>query len=465
MKAIICLLVALLAAVSVVEAQPNVLIILADDCTHSDLPLYGGENAKTPNIDRLAEQGLTFNRAYLSEAMCQPCRSALYSGLYPMGNGSAWNHSGSRPEITTIPQHLGSLGYRTGLSGKVHVVPQKCYPFEKIEGFDPNCVRNPTMPHTTEFISEFMARDKTPFCLVVALVEPHVPWVMGDPSKYPTKKIKLPPYMVDTPLTRESFGKYLAEITYMDGQVGKILQALEKTGKAGNTLVLFSSEQGAQMPGCKWTNWDSGMHTALVARWPGKITAGNRTAALVQYVDVAPTLIELAGGNPAEFHYDGASFTATLFDPAKPHRKYVYGMHNNVPEGPSYPIRTVTNGEFRYIRNLTPDEIYIEKHLMGLQGDGLLNNPYWSTWVFKAGETQRAEMLVKRYMKRPAEQLYRTAEDRFELTDLAGNPEYGKIKAELSAELDKWMKAEGDPGIPLDTNEALNAARKGEHLY
>ncbi|HIN53663.1 MAG TPA: hypothetical protein EYM79_05070 [Planctomycetes bacterium] len=126
--------------------KPNILIIMADDCTYNDLPLYGGQNAKTPNIDSLAAAGLTFNRAYLSEAMCQPCRAELYSGRYPLGNGCAWNHSASLSSVTSMPQHLSALGYRVGLAGKVHVKPAAAFPFEKIDGFDSNCVRNPTKP-------------------------------------------------------------------------------------------------------------------------------------------------------------------------------------------------------------------------------------------------------------------------------------------------------------------------------
>ena len=127
-----------------------------------------------------------------------------------------------------------------------------------------NCVRNPTRPHDLAGIGEFMGKNDEPFCLVIALVEPHVPWVMGDASQYPPKKIKLPPNIADTPRTRQDYGKYLAEITYMDGQVGEILQTLEKIGQAKDTLVLFTSEQGSQFPGCKWTNWDTGLHTALI---------------------------------------------------------------------------------------------------------------------------------------------------------------------------------------------------------
>ena len=447
-------------------SRPNFLIIMADDCTYNDLPLYGGQNAKTPNIDRLASQGLTFNLAYLSEAMCQPCRAELYTGQYPMRNGCAWNHSASRPTVTSMPQHLETLGYRVGLAGKVHVKPQKAFPFESVGGFDPSCVRNPTRNHDLKSAGEFMARPgKQPFCLVVALVEPHVPWVMGDASKYPPRKIKLPANIADTRRTREDFGRYLAEITYMDGQVGEILGALDRSGKAAETLVLFTSEQGSQFPGCKWTNWDTGLHTALVARWPGKTAAGKRTNALVQYADVLPTLLEAAGGDAGRQNYDGSSFLSVLAGKSEKHRSYVYGIHNNIPEGPSYPIRTVSDGKYRYIRNLLPEEIYIEKHLMGIRGNGQLNNPYWSTWVRETWANARTYQLVKRYMRRPPEQLYHTAEDPYEMKNLAGLPAQQERLGRLRAELDRWLKVQSDPGAPVDTDEAIQAARKGKHLY
>lgn len=445
--------------------KPNVLIIMADDCTHSDLPIYGGANAKTPHIDRLAKVGLVFNRAYVSSAMCQPCRAELFTGKFPLTNGTAWNHSASKPGTTSIAQHLGALGYRVGLAGKVHVLPKEVFAFESISGFDPNCVRLPTQPHSTGPIKEFIERDgMQPFCLVVALVEPHVPWVMGDASQYPLGKLKLPPNLADTKVTREAFSRYLAEITYMDGQVGEILEVLNASGQGENTLVLFTSEQGAQFPGCKWTNFDTGLHTALIAHWPGHVPHGKRTDAIVQYADILPTLREFAGGDGKVHEYDGQSFLKVLTNPELPHRKYAYGIHNNVPEGPPYPIRSVTNGEYRYIKNLTPDDIYIEKHLMGLTGEGTLNNPYWGTWMFNT-DKPNIERLVKRYMKRPAEELYHTQSDPYEMQNLAGDPKSAGIQAELNTELDRWMRTQGDPGVALDTYESLEAAKRGEHRY
>ena len=446
--------------------RPNFLIIMADDCTYRDLAVYGGENARTPHIDRLAAEGLVFNRAYLSEAMCQPCRAELFSGQFPLRNGCAWNHSASRPQTKSVPHYLEPAGYRVGLAGKVHVKPAPAFPFENVPGFDPNCVRNPTRSHHLNGIKDFFSRSQTqPFYLTVALVEPHVPWVMGDASAYPPESLKLPPNIADTPTSREAFSRYLAEITYMDSQVGEILEALEASGQSEKTIVLFTSEQGAQFPGCKWTNWDTGLHTALIARWPGHIIGGQRTDAIVQYADILPTFLEAAGQTRESHDFDGFSFFPILTGAKHDHRSYAYGIHNNLPEGPAYPIRTVTNGSYRYIRNLTPDEFYIEKHLMGWTGQGQLNNPYWQTWVRESWKNPHTYKLVKRYMHRPAEQLYHTAQDPYEMTNLADSPEHIWIKERLSDELDRWMQSQGDPGIPEDTPEALEAARKGKHLY
>jgi len=446
--------------------QPNFLIIMADDCTYNDLALYGGKNAKTPNIDRLAKQGLTFNRAYLAEAMCQPCRAEMMTGQYPLHNGCAWNHSASRTSVKSMPHHLGALGYRVGIAGKVHVKPASAFPFENIKGFDPNCVRNPTQDHNLKGIQSFMQRNtKQPFCLIVALVEPHVPWVMGDPSKYPPSKLKLPPTIADTPRTREDFAKYLAEITYMDGQVGEILTTLKKTGGEKETMVLFTSEQGSQFPGNKWTNWNTGVHTALLARWPGRIPSDKRTDALVQYADILPTLVDLAGGNPKTYPYDGKSFKSSLLNITTKHRQFVYGIHNNIPEGPPYPIRSVSDGEYHYIRNLLPNEIYIEKHLMGSRGNGSLNNPYWGTWLWDSWNKPRTYKLVKRYMHRPAEELYRVNYDPYEMNNLVDDKKHNKQLTKLRAELDRWMTSQKDPGALVDTINAIQASRKNKHLH
>jgi N-sulfoglucosamine sulfohydrolase len=453
---VVCLLFFEVAAPCRGVGMPNVLIVIADDATYNDLPLWGGENVSMPHLDRLASEGLVFDQAYLTISMCQPCRTEMYTGLYPVRNGACWNHSAARPGTRSVCHYLGDLGYRVGIAGKTHVTPKSSFPFEMVDGFERGCV-SPTAKYECSQIQEFMGRDADqPFCLVVGLVVPHVVWTVGDPSHFDPKTLELPPNLADLPQTREDFAKYLAEIEYLDMQIGKILETLDNTGRSDETLVLFTSEQGAQFPGCKWTNWDTGVHTGFVARWPGKIAPGKRTDAMIQYADVLPTLIEAAGGTVNASDFDGSSFLPVLLGEKDAHRQYAYAMHNNVPEGPPYPIRSVRDGEFRYIRNLTPEATYIERHIMGVDA----HNPYWAKWMYMSGENEQAYQLIHRYMHRPAEHLYHTSEDPYEMTNLADDPRFAQVKARLSAELDRWMESQDDPGVALDTKEALQAVRR-----
>jgi len=437
------------------EQKPNFLIIIGDDCTFSDLPLYGGKNAKTPHIDQLATEGMLFNHAYVSMSMCLPCRSAMYTGQYPHRNGASWNHSACRPGTKSIVHHLTSAGYRVGLTGKKHVAPKASFPFEDVPGFEPSCVKQ-TAGHDVSGITEFMKRDADePFCLVVGLVSPHVPWTVGDPTHFPKKLLALPDHLPDTPQTREDFSKYLAEIEVMDQQVHDTLSALEKTGAADKTLVIFTSEQGAQFPGCKWTNWDAGVHTGLIIRWPDVVKPNQVTDAMVQYEDILPTLAEIASADVPVDQFDGTSFLSVLTGDKSTHRQYVYSMHNNIPEGPPYPIRSIRTKDFRYIMNLSSDELYVERHLMGVAN----HNPYWGTWMHSSPFNDQSYRLIKRYIKRPAEELYLTSGDPSEMTNVANDEAYQKKKKELATELNKWMKSQNDPGIELDTRKVWNQRR------
>src|SRR5205814_1700012 len=150
--------------------------------------------------------------------------------------------------------------------------------------------------------------------------DPHSPWTRGPTNLYDPAKLRLPPWMHDNRETRRSLADYYAEVTRLDQQVGACLRALEQSGQAANTLVLFVSEQGNSFPdGGKWSLYDSGIRTATFVRWPGKIKAGTQNQALLEYVDVAPTFIEAAGGEPAKLDtgcadaagrrgFDGRSF-------------------------------------------------------------------------------------------------------------------------------------------------------------
>lgn len=442
------------------KPRPNILIIMGDDCTYSDLPLYGGRNIKTPHIDRLASEGLTFNRAYVSMSMCVPCRASLHTGLFPARNGAAWNHSPAREGIPSSADYLKALGYRVGLAGKTHLSPRSNYPFEMVEGVERNCVAATSAFDAAPLIA-FMGRDaEAPFALVVALTSPHVPWTVGDASHFKPSQLHLPLHLAETRETRREFAKYLAEVEVLDEQVGLTLAALEQTGKEENTIVCFTSEQGAQFPGCKWTNWDAGVHTGLIFRWPGVVESGERTDALVQYEDILPTLLEAVGGEVGTGDFDGRSFLSVLKGRQDSHRDYAYFMHNNVPEGPAYPIRGVTDGRYHYIRNLLPDRIYIEKHIFARTD----HNAYVPSMFWTAGNNERNYRLLERYISRPAEELYDNQADPHQMNNLAGNPALAEVKSRLARAMAVWMDRQGDPGAEIDSFSALEAARKQKHF-
>jgi uncharacterized sulfatase len=281
---------------------------------------------------------------------------------------------------------------------------------------------------------------------------------VGKPERFDAQKIVVPPYLVDTADTRESLTRYYAEYEVLDQQMGDLMKTLEATGQAENTIVIFTSEQGGQWPGCKWTNWEEGLHTGMMIRWPGHIKPGKRTDALVQYADILPTLVDAAGGDVSAAKFDGSSFLGVLEGKTQTHRKFVYAMHNNLPEGPPYPIRSVHDGRHHYIRNLLPEALYVEKHVMGstiknAEMGTAKQTPYWLSWIWNMETDPHAVAMVTRYMRRPPEQLYDVAQDPFEMTNLAQDTQLAGIKAQLSAELDRWMQEQGDPGAVLDTPE------------
>ncbi|MDP6447214.1 MAG: sulfatase-like hydrolase/transferase, partial [Pirellulaceae bacterium] len=244
-------------------AATNFVFIIADDCTFRDVGCYGGQ-AKTPNIDRLATTGMRFTQCFQAAPMCSPTRHNIYTGQYPVKTGAYPNHTYVKEGVKSIAHYLKPLGYRVALSGKTHIAPRSAFPFEYSGG------KNPDMTAIDKLFGECEKSD-TPFCLFACSNEPHSPWNKGDASAYPAKDVKLPIYIADTPVVREAFRHYLAEITYFDGQVGEILQLLERHQLDDNTLVIVVSEQGNSFPFAKWTCYDHGLQSAMIARWPGKV--------------------------------------------------------------------------------------------------------------------------------------------------------------------------------------------------
>jgi len=417
--------------------RPNVLLVIADDMTWSDAGCYGNPDVKTPNIDELAAEGMRFSRCFTATAMCAPSRQQLYTGLYPVKNGAYPNHSRVKPGTKSIANYLKDLGYRVGIAGKKHYAPPESYPFQTVAATADNYAA----------IEKFINRDKTqPYLLVVAYKQPHLPWNTGKAQDCDPKKLKLTPYMVDTTETREGLARYYAEITYLDAQIAKCMELVDQSGTQDNTAFIFTSEQGSAFAHCKWTLYDSGIRTAFIARWPKRIKAGSVTDAMVQYVDVTSTLIELAGGEPIR-GLDGFSFLPILLGQKDSHRDVTYGVHTTkgIHSGSDcYPIRSIRTATHKYIMNLNHKSEFSNNITERDTGR------FWKSWVEKAKTDADAARKVKMYVRRPAEELYDLEKDPCEVNNLAGDPQYRPLMDSLQKQLLKWMEQQGDKGIETE---------------
>ena len=332
---------------------------------------------------------------------------------------------------------MPELGYQVWRTGKTHTTPRSVFQFDEIPGFGANTVRR-TGNFFTDSLQARMQNTNKPFCLFVCSHNPHAPWTLGDPTVFDQQKIVLPPIMPDTEDIREIYSRYLAEIGEFDLEVGAVLKLLEETGQLDNTLIIVLGEQGAKFPGGKWTLWDYGVNSVMIARYPSNIKAGTVTDVLVQYEDILPTLIDFIGGKPVS-ELDGTSFLPALFGRKREIRKWAYGCHNNVPEGTPYPIRSIRSKRYKLIWNLTPDVDYLEKHVM--------NSRLWSSWLY--GD-EHAKKMADRYIRRPEFEFYDMKNDPWEMNNLATQPKHAKRIATMKRELENWMQQQGDLGIPMD---------------
>lgn len=431
------------------RALPNFVIIIADDCTASDMEAYGGQ-ARTPHLMKLAEQGMQFSRCYQSAPMCSPTRHSLYTGLYPVKSGAWPNHTRAFEWVKSLPHYLAAAGYRTHLSGKSHIGPKTVFPFEYSRKKN-----NPDPEAMNTFLAE-CASTRSPFVLIAASNEPHSPWTKGDASAYPADAIELPPVLADTPRTRELFSAYLAEITYFDSQVGEVLGLLDEHELSDHTLVIVLSEQGNAFPFAKWTCYDNGLRSGLIARWPGRIAPGSRSDALVEYVDVVPTFIEAAGLERPEI-LDGRSFLDVLTGVRQTHKQFVFGLQTSsgISNGPEfYGIRSVRDARYRLIRNLTPDAVF--QNNVTEEGDKFA----WKSWQEAAtqGDAQ-ARTLLHAYQHRPAEELYDCEADPFNRRNLIGSEELAPVVSRLRRALDEWMEAQGDTGQEIELRARERSTR------
>jgi arylsulfatase A-like enzyme len=405
--------------------KPNVLVIHCHDL--GDLiGCYPGNSARTPNLNRLAAEGVVFEQYFAAAPTCSPSRGTMLTGLTPHRNGLMGLASGGHWEVPaetpTLPRLFREAGYATASYGTWHISAD----------FAAYGVEQGTQEGPCELLAERAMRfmrerpASKPFFLMVGFREPHRAW--GDPNSLPWKpeRAKIPGYLADAPAVEEEMRQFYADVGRMDAAVGALLEYLDREGLAESTLLIFTADHGIAMPLSKGTLYDPGCKIALIARWPGKIAGGRRCNALAWNVDLLPTLLEGAGEAariPAGL--DGRSLWPYLSAGEKVGREAVY------PEQTWHdfyePIRAIRTRDYKLIRNYEPGR--------GLQiAVDIRDSP-----------TVNAMRQTLRAWPRPAVELYDLAADPLERRNLAGDPALAEVEKSLAAKLDAWLQETNDP--------------------
>jgi len=418
---------------------PNLVFFISDDLSRLDTSVYGSADVKTPNLDRLAARGMTFENAFIASPACAPSRGALLTGLMPARNGAEANHTYPRPGTGRLVSGLKRQGYDVIAIGKVAHGSKSI----KEEQFD--VFNGRARDIAAQVKAHFKTRRSTkPVCLLVGDRRPHVAWIKE--STYDPKTISLPCTLLDTPETRQHRARYYTDITGLDREIGEVFNFVYK--KLGdNTLFMFSSDHGSQWPFGKWNLYDEGIRVPMIVVWPGPISPGSRTTAMVSWVDIFPTLLDLVHvKQPAGL--DGRPFTDVLMGKTHEHRSLIFTTQSGDGRMNVYPIRSVRDQRYKYIMNLLP-HCYHTNHSDILRKDGA--GAYWDSWDVLARTDERAKALVDRYYVRPAEEFYDLQSDPFEQNNLADQPASQERKRAMKETLLAWMVKQGDKKTVFNT--------------
>ncbi len=422
--------------------KPNIILVVADDLGIHEVSCYGSGAVSTPEIDELATQGMKLNNCVAPVSMCVPVRNLLYSGLYPMRNGSIPNHSSTYSDTKTLPNYLNELGYDVYLAGKDH-------------GNTDDFIEYTSLYHRWVPEVEDLLKNNPPepYCLIIASGHPHRSWTntgVHDPDT-----MKIAPYLVDTPELRNVLADYYDECQlFSKDDVGWIMNILNETGKADNTLLMATSDHGPQVPFGKWTCYDAGIHMPFIARWPGHITPGSTSDALFSFCDILPTMIDAAGGTPPD-DLDGKSILPVLLGERSEHHSFVYSLYSadgvpNSDHGSCYPIRAVRTKTHKYIRNLWHEQQFTNLFTATetpAKADDKDMADLWLPWIEKANSGDEfAQQRVDIYKNRPYEELYDLVNDPYELNNVIDNQDYADIRTQLSDRVDMWMTQQSDTG-------------------
>ena len=451
------------------ESKLNVMFITLDDMNRDSVGVYGSKvKGTTPNIDKLAGEGLRFEHGHVSIAICMPTRAVWMTGRYPHNSG-ALGFTKIKPGVPTLPETLLKNGFMTGILGKTeHVVPsrQKAFGYRRDRSEMANGRSQELYgKFTAEFLGQVKKADK-PFFLMVNAHDPHRPFDNRKPASerklaieaegtskdkkkgkrtdypapsriYQPDEIVIPGFLPDLPPIREEIAQYYSSVSRADDVVGRVLIELKKAGFAKNTLVMLKSDHGVPVPFAKTNVWRHSTITPWIVRWPGTVKPGtHETEHSVAGVDFAPTILDVLGLTPMK-GMDGRSFLPVLKGKKQKGREFVYTHINTIASGRSYAMRSLQGKRYGLIWNGWHD------------GETTFKNESMSglTWKAMAKAAQNDPALAKRvkhYLYRAPFEFYDYGNDPDALSNLIDDEEHAKLVTRYGQELLKVMKKTKD---------------------
>jgi uncharacterized sulfatase len=435
------------------NSRPNILWISTEDIS-PDLGCYGDAYSITPNIDRLAAQGVRYTNAFATAPVCAPSRSAIITGMYPTTIGSMHMRSKAVPPagVKAFTEYLRAAGYYCANNAKTD------YNFEA-----PPAHRPPdTVWDDSSNTAHWRNRpDKSqPFFAVFNIMVSHESQVRVPDEQYRKNmarlkpeqfhdpaKAALPPYYPDTPLVRKDWARYYDNITAMDYIVADLLKQLEEDGLAENTVVFFWGDHGRGLPRSKRFVYDSGLRVPLIVRWPGQIQPGATNDELVCLFDLGPTALSLAGA-PIPAHMQAQ---AILGPQKKAPREYAFAHRDRMDETEDM-VRSVMGKRYHYIRNFHPDRPYFQyldylEEMPTMKEMRRLYKDHMNALDPKYGKALTPAQLLFMGPSKPPEELYDVTDDPHEIHNLAASPEHQAILKRMRAALDTWQKETNDLGF------------------
>jgi len=451
-------------------ARPNILFCLADDISYPHMGAYGCSWVKTPGFDRVAREGLLFNRAYTPNAKCAPSRACILTGRNSWQLEAAANHICYFPaKFKTYAEALAQQGYHVGYTakgwapgdpGKIGDKPReltgvaynrrKCQP--PTSGIAPN-------DYAANFSDFLQARPKgQPFCFWYGSLEPHRGYEYASSlrlgGKKPSDVERVPAYWPDSETVRTDMLDYAFEIEHFDRHLVRMLAALDEIGELDNTLVVVTADNGMPFPRCKGQTFEYSNHMPLAVMWKQGIAQPGRTIdALVSFIDLAPTFLEVArvpvdaaGMQPLTGHSLCDLFAGKPATPPVGRDHVLVGKERHDvgrPHDWGYPIRGIVTPTMLYLRNYEPARWPAGNPETGYTNCDASPTKTVCLELRRSGQTDRFWQLA--FGLRPEEELYDIATDPECLKNLAQDPAHAAVKQQLAARMTDELQQQGDP--------------------